>query len=619
MGMQAVPGAPATAATPLCGSMAGTAPHVSKVLWIVMENESYGTGSKAIPGDPSAAYIDSSLLSQCGSTSNYHGATHPSYPNYLALTSGSTQDHDSDTLGYFAVPSIFSQTDPSWRSYEEFMPTNCDHTFQTGADPPSQYYLGRHNPAASYSSLPVGAPTSGDCKTNDVPLGTTTSGALQTAVAGGTLPSFSFVTPGLCDDMHLVPTGDTSCPDPVKGGDNWLAKWIPILTSGPDYTRGNLAIDITWDEGRGGSAGEDCISSSAADCIVPDIVISPYTTHVVSATNFSHYSLLKTTEELLGLPFLGHAADVSTNDMCGPFGICPQPGTAPTAAFTSSCAALSCAFDGSGSSAPGSSIKGYAWTFGDSGSGTGATPSHSYAAAGTYPVTLTVTNAAGLTGSVTHQVTVTSGSPAAIAFVASAGTTKNSSSEAVTVPSAVKAGDEMLLAATGVTTSALTPPAGWTLVGTEPNPVMTTSVWSRVATAADAGSSVTVGFPAVVKGSVQLSAYSGVSATAAVTFAGAVSHVTSTSATTPTLAGVAGGDWLVAYWTVKSSDVTVWTGPAGATVRNAAIGTGGGQVSSLLADGGGPAVAGQGGGLTATTDQSFSAATTLTLALAPGP
>ncbi|HEX3824032.1 MAG TPA: alkaline phosphatase family protein [Mycobacteriales bacterium] len=546
LGLTAAPGAPAAAATraasagALCGSMAGTAPHITKVLWIVMENESYGTGSKAIPGDPSASYIDDSLLSQCGSTSDYHAATHPSYPNYLALTSGSFQNHPSDGLGYFAVPSIFSQIDPSWRSYEEFMPTNCDHTFQTGSDPPSQYYLGRHNPAASYSSLPLGAPSTGDCKTNDVPLGTTSSGALETAVAAGSLPAFSFVTPGLCDDMHAVPAPDTSCPDTVKGGDTWLAKWIPILTSGPDYTSGNLAIDITWDEGRGGGDGEDCIDSQAADCIVPDIVISPYTTHVVSATNLSHYSLLKTTEELLGLPLLGNAADATTTDMCGSFGICATTGPPPPPP-----------------------------------------------------------------------------PPTSIAFVGAAGTTKNSATEAVAVPAAVTAGDTMVLAATGVSTAALTAPAGWTVVGTEPNPVMTTTVWSKVATAADAGSSVTVKFPAVVKGSLQLAAYSGVSLTAPIRFVGASTHATATSAVTPVVTGVVASDWLASYWTVKSSAVTRWTGPSGAAVRNSAIGTGGGQVSSLLADGGGAAPAGSGGRLRATTDQPFSASSALTMVLTP--
>ncbi|TML35599.1 MAG: PKD domain-containing protein [Actinobacteria bacterium] len=48
----------------------------------------------------------------------------------------------------------------------------------------------------------------------------------------------------------------------------------------------------------------------------------------------------------------------------------------------------------------------YQWNFGDSGTGSGPTPSHAYAAAGTYNVTLTVEDDAGLTASVVHQVVV---------------------------------------------------------------------------------------------------------------------------------------------------------------------------------------------------------------------
>ena len=56
------------------------------------------------------------------------------------------------------------------------------------------------------------------------------------------------------------------------------------------------------------------------------------------------------------------------------------------------------------------------------------------------------------------------------------------------MPSAVTTGDGMLLVATGVATSALTGPPGWSLVGTESNSVMTTSVWSQVARPAQPGS-----------------------------------------------------------------------------------------------------------------------------------
>ena len=64
----------------------------------------------------------------------------------------------------------------------------------------------------------------------------------------------------------------------------------------------------------------------------------------------------------------------------------PRPNQAPTAAFTSSCTNATCSFDGSGSTDSDGSVASYAWKFGDGSTGTGATPSHTYAAAGTYTV-----------------------------------------------------------------------------------------------------------------------------------------------------------------------------------------------------------------------------------------
>lgn len=78
----------------------------------------------------------------------------------------------------------------------------------------------------------------------------------------------------------------------------------------------------------------------------------------------------------------------------------------PTASFTFSCTNLTCSFNGSGSSDD-KGITSYAWTFGDGSSGSGVTTSRTYAAAGTYSVTLTVTDTAGQKGSQTKAVTVT--------------------------------------------------------------------------------------------------------------------------------------------------------------------------------------------------------------------
>jgi len=63
-------------------------------------------------------------------------------------------------------------------------------------------------------------------------------------------------------------------------------------------------------------------------------------------------------------------------------------------------------FDGSASSDADGTISSFVWNFGDSGVATGANVSHTYAAAGPFTVTLTVTDNQGATGSAQATVTV---------------------------------------------------------------------------------------------------------------------------------------------------------------------------------------------------------------------
>ena len=85
----------------------------------------------------------------------------------------------------------------------------------------------------------------------------------------------------------------------------------------------------------------------------------------------------------------------------------PPPNLLPTASFTNSCTALACTFNGSASADTDGSISSYSWSFGDGTSATGATPSKTYSAGGTYSVTLTVTDNSGATSTQTRSVVVT--------------------------------------------------------------------------------------------------------------------------------------------------------------------------------------------------------------------
>ena len=86
--------------------------------------------------------------------------------------------------------------------------------------------------------------------------------------------------------------------------------------------------------------------------------------------------------------------------------VAAPPNQAPTASFTSNVSGLLVAFNGSASSDSDGTLASYAWDFGDGTTGTGASPSHTYTADGTYSVKLTVTDDDGATGTSTKSVTV---------------------------------------------------------------------------------------------------------------------------------------------------------------------------------------------------------------------
>jgi phosphatidylinositol-3-phosphatase len=274
-----------------CGTRAGSKPLIQHVVWIWEENHSFGQ----VIGSSNAPYINA-VAKACGLATNYRSISHPSAPNYVGATSGlalsGLPPTDCTTHCRQKGSSIFGQT--TWRAYQESMPKNC-YPYNSGA------YVARHNPPTYFSALT-------NCATDDVPLTD-----LAQALSAGTLPAFTFITPNLNDDMH---------DGTVAQGDAWLAKQLPKILASPDYTSGTTAIFVTWDEGSGGGGlkGTNCITSTSASCHVATLVISPYTTPgTVDSVRLSHYALLRTTEELLGLPLLGQAATAPS--MAASFGL----------------------------------------------------------------------------------------------------------------------------------------------------------------------------------------------------------------------------------------------------------------------------------------------------------
>jgi hypothetical protein len=257
----------AAAASP-CGTAATPPSGYDHVVWIVMENKAVSQ----IIGSANAPYINQ-LASQCGSASQFFAVAHPSLPNYIAMTSGSTQgitDDNGPSSHPLNVASIFSQVGTGRRSLEEAMPSNCRLTN-------SGRYAVRHNPAAYYTNIRT------NCQTLDVPLGSTPNLSAR----------FTFVTPDLCNDMH-----DCS----VKTGDTWLSTFLPKVFASSEYQAGRTAVFLTWDE-------DDHSASNHIATLVMAPSVRPGT---VSATRFTHYSMLRTTEQLLGLGFLGNAASAAS-------------------------------------------------------------------------------------------------------------------------------------------------------------------------------------------------------------------------------------------------------------------------------------------------------------------
>jgi phospholipase C len=266
-----------------CGFRSGPPPAYRHVITLVFENRSFPDVAHASP------YLNK-LAAACGLADNYWAITHPSLPNYIAMTSGHTGGMtDNCTTCSVSSPSIFDQVGSShWRGYQESMP----RTGFTGAEAP--YYAKKHNPAAYYTNL------ADAYARNAVPLGTLSGGALISDLDENLLPDYSFVTPGLCNDEH-------DCD--VIVGDLWLARWIPRILESEAYAEGDTALFITYDEGTYNNH-------------VYTVVVSPYTRPgTVSHIRYTHYSLLKTQESLLGLPCLAHACDYKTASMRDAFGL----------------------------------------------------------------------------------------------------------------------------------------------------------------------------------------------------------------------------------------------------------------------------------------------------------
>jgi hypothetical protein len=248
---------------------AGSVPTPDHIVVAVMENHAYSQ----IIGSSSAPYLNSLANGGALLTSSF-AITHPSQPNYFTLFSGATQGITDDscyTAGFSSAPNLASEladAGKSWASYNESLPSRGSTTCSSGD------YARKHNPWFGFSNVP-------------------TSSAMTFAQFPSdfsTLPQVSFVTPNLCSDMHdcSVSTGDTWVRNNLGAYATWAATHNSVLL-------------VTFDE-------DNLLSGNR---IATVLYGQPVTAGSTSGTQYNHYNILRTIEDMYGTAHAGNAGSAS--------------------------------------------------------------------------------------------------------------------------------------------------------------------------------------------------------------------------------------------------------------------------------------------------------------------
>ncbi len=277
----------------------GSRGAIHYVFVIPMENHDEG---EVVGNAKDAPYINGTLLQAYASTSNFvdqFAISTPSEPHYVWMEAGTNTfaDHTFTNDDAPSASNSTADTDHlvtqittgtpgvSWRSYQQGL------SDATGACPiaASGHYVPRHDPFVFFQDV-AGDPPS---KTNAYCVQHHSAiEALGADLMNGSVATYDFVTPDLCNDMH----GQSGCPDSnlVHAGDAWLAATVPTLITFVNEHSG--VIFIVWDEGDSTTK-------------IPFVAVGPgvkpgYTGDV----KYTHGSLLKSVEEILGLPVLPSVA-----------------------------------------------------------------------------------------------------------------------------------------------------------------------------------------------------------------------------------------------------------------------------------------------------------------------
>ena len=273
-------------------------PAPDHVVIVIFENHDYDQ----ILGNSAAPYLNSLVNDPSGAlfTQSY-ALTHPSQPNYLMLFSGSDQGVTNDRVPKdipFTSPSLGAallQAGRTFAGYSEDLPS-------AGFDGKSSgFYARKHNPWVNWQ----GAKKNGIPETLNQPLSSFPENY-------DLLPTVAFVIPNLIHDMH---NGDD--PERINRGDAWLKENLD------GYVRwaksNNSLLIITFDEGdtREGNIIKRILryflDNHEADDHEHNHIFTLFVGGMVKSVRYDqridHYRVLRTLEEMYGLPYTGNSAD----------------------------------------------------------------------------------------------------------------------------------------------------------------------------------------------------------------------------------------------------------------------------------------------------------------------
>jgi phosphatidylinositol-3-phosphatase len=265
--------------TNLIATPSAAVPRFSHVFTIVLENRS----STKVFDNPDASYLNQ-LAATYGIAEGYQAVAHPSQPNYLALFSGSTQGVTDDARHELDAPTIADQLEAagrSWRVYAENVPAGCfaGMTADGGQDGRGTY-VRKHEPAISFTSISGSASRCANIQ----PMS-----AFDPAAA-----DYSLIVPNMCNDAH-------DCP--LTTADAWLKNVVPRILDSPAWKDGGVLF-ITFDE----ADGQDREANRVATVVIAPSIV-PGTR---SSVPHSHYSLLRTVQDGLGLDCLALSCRANT-------------------------------------------------------------------------------------------------------------------------------------------------------------------------------------------------------------------------------------------------------------------------------------------------------------------